>query len=49
MIAYNYPNIGGASSEEEVILDDIFQFREMPAIPLSHTHGKGVDVLIELV
>ena len=30
-------------------LDDVLELGEVPGIPLTHAHRKGVDVLVELV
>ena len=35
--------------EEEIVLDNIFQFRKMPTVPFSHTHRESVDIFIHLV
>jgi hypothetical protein len=33
----------------EVVGDDLAHLREVPAVPLTHAHGVGVEFLVELV
>lgn len=40
---------GGALGVQVVVLNDLLQLREVPAVPFAHTHGEGVEVFIKLI
>lgn len=45
----SYLDVRSASSEHVVVLHELAEFREVPAIPLPNTHSERVEVFVELV
>ena len=42
-------DVGDDSSVLIVVGDDSNELGEVPSVPFSHSHGEGVDVLVELI
>lgn len=34
---------------QDVVVNDLSHLGEMPAVPLAHAHGVGIELLVELV
>ena len=45
----HYLDVSRRTCELEIVLDIVLEFREVPTVPLTHTHSKSVDVFVKLV